>query len=111
MNAVELGKRIRQARERTGISQEGFAELIDKDQRAISEYEHGTRRVSVIELPKLARALGVPILYFFEGDIDISDQDRAILEQFHRLTQPNEQQTALDIIRLLGDAFEHRSKS
>lgn len=106
MDAVAFGTRIRQARDRLGISQEELAARISRDQRAVSEIENGKRRVAVTELPNIARALEVPILYFFEGEIDITDEDRALITQYHRLESVHLRQTALEIIRLLGDALE-----
>ena len=66
MDAEEFGWRIRQAREARGISQDELAVRIGKDQRAISEYELGKRRLAALDLPLLARELGVTVGYFFE---------------------------------------------
>lgn len=65
----QMGQRIREARERLGLTQEALAELIGRDQHTISHYETGSRALIVTELPALARALRVPISYFF-GDYD-----------------------------------------
>ena len=105
LDARLLGLRIRQAREQRGLSQEEFAALIKRDQRAVSEYEHGKRRISVTDLPRVAQALDVPILYFFEGDVTATDQDRIILDAFHRLTNMEDRQAAIDILRMFGDAI------
>lgn len=104
MDPKELGQRIRQARERLGLSQDDFAELIERDQRAVSEYEHGKRRISVTELPKFAEALDVPLLYFFEGQINLNDLDRELLEYFHQLPSVKSMQSAIQIVRVLIDA-------
>jgi len=63
VNQIELGQRIRQARERISMSQEKFAEAIERDQKAISEYETGKRKIAAIEMPHIAAVLGVPISY------------------------------------------------
>ena len=55
-----LGQRIRTAREAQGLSQEEFAARISRDQRAVSEYENGKRKITVTDLPRLAEVLGVP---------------------------------------------------
>ena len=65
MDPKILGERIREARERAGISQEDLAVAVGKDQRAISEYENGKRKLSVTDLPMFARTLRVPLLYFY----------------------------------------------
>jgi transcriptional regulator with XRE-family HTH domain len=100
-----LGQRIRQARERIGLSQEEFAARISKDQRAISEYEHGKRRISVTDLPLIARVLDVPILYFFEEEITPRDLDDQILRQFRQLSNRRSQKAALELMRVFVEAI------
>lgn len=97
----DLGQRIRQARERLGLSQEELATLVDKDQTAISEYEHGKRKFPVTELPLFAQALQVPLFYFYDAeDITSDDFDQALLEEFHKLPLASKQH-AIEIMRLL----------
>jgi transcriptional regulator with XRE-family HTH domain len=102
LDLTELGNRIRQARERLGLSQEEFANRVHKDQTAISEYENGKRRVSITELPLVASVLQVPILYFFEDILSVDDLDRALLDEFHRLPDVS-RQGAITILRTLAD--------
>ncbi len=106
LDAKLLGVRIRQARERRGLSQEELAAAVSRDQRAISEYENGKRKLSVTELPEFARVLGVPLLYFYEGEVALQDLDKAILDQFRRLPTQEAKQTAIDLIRLYSDSIE-----
>ena len=98
-----LGKRIRQARENIGLSQEDLAHEVGRDQRAISEYENGKRRILVTELPVLARILQVPVIYFFEGEGVLDDLDSLVLAEFHRLTDLDDKSAALELIRLFCD--------
>ncbi len=100
-----LGARIRAARERLGLSQEQLAAAVSKDQGAISEYEIGKRRLSAVDLPALARALDVPLLYFYEGDILESDVDRLLLTEFRRLPTLEAKQAVIDIVRILALRF------
>jgi transcriptional regulator with XRE-family HTH domain len=95
-----LGQRIRVRREQLSLSQEQLGELIDKDQRAISEYETGKRRVLAVDLPDLSRALNVPIVYFFSEELSESDLDQTLLENFHHLPTQEYQHM---IIRVLAD--------
>lgn len=62
------GERVREARERAGLSQERFAYKIqiaglDITQKAISRIETGDRVVADYELEYLADALGVTVYY------------------------------------------------
>src|SRR5688572_2494593 len=71
-----MGHRIREARERLGLTQGELAERIGKSQDAISHYETGDRAVVVTELPLLAEVLKVPLSYFFgRDDLDSDVQD------------------------------------
>lgn len=53
---VEL---LRELREAAGLTQEGLAERLDRDQPWVSVVESGQRRVDVIELREICRALSV----------------------------------------------------
>jgi transcriptional regulator with XRE-family HTH domain len=104
-----LGHRIRQARERKGLSQEDFAALISRDQRAVSEYEHGKRRIAANDLPEFARVLGVPVRYFYEGDTALDDIDAIMIDQLRRLTDSDDKRSAVELVRVFCDALERRS--
>lgn len=105
MNARVFGQHIRQARERLGMTQETLAERAGKDQRAISEYEHGKRRLSAIDLPVFAKALDVSLLYFFEGEITPNDLDAVILQEFNRLPTSQAKQSAIELMRVFSDSI------
>ena len=104
-----LGRRIRHAREKLEMSQEDFAASIGRDQRAVSEYEHGKRRVIAAELPLIARILHVPVMYFFEDELSAHDLDRALLEQFHRLPSQDAQRVVIDGTRVFADSLGDES--
>lgn len=105
MDQKWLGLRIRQARELRGISQEDLAAAISKDQRAISEYENGKRKLAATDLPAIATVLEVPLLYFFEPDVSPHDLDAALLNYFRQLPTPETKQAAIDILRILSNAI------
>ena len=100
-----LGNRIRSARERLGLSQEELAAAVSKDQHAISQYENGKRKLSVTDLPAFARALKVPILYFYQGDAVLEDLDKVALDEFQRLPTPEAKQAAITLIRTMLDVL------
>ncbi len=76
--------------------------MVGKDQTAISEYEHGKRRLFITDLPVFAEKLNVPIIYFFEGEAGEDDLDRALLDVFHQLP-PNIRSQALQMLYLLNE--------
>ncbi len=109
MNASIFGNRIRQAREKAGLSQGELAEQVGKDKRAIYEYEKGERKLAATELPLFAKALNVPLLYFFEGELAVKDHDVEFLTRFHQI--PLEaRQYALDILSALSEAIRITSR-
>ena len=101
-----LGERIRQAREHAGLSQEELAERVERDQRAISDYEMGKRKLAAVEIPKFARALNVSILYFFEDHANMDDLDYVMLTELQKLPTFESKQAAIDLVRVLTGAID-----
>jgi transcriptional regulator with XRE-family HTH domain len=106
LDAKLLGARIREARERMGLSQEDLASLVSKDQGAISEYESGKRKLAASDLPTFANALRVSLLYFYEGEISGYDLDQAMLSEFHQLPNAETKQAAIEIMRVFLRAMK-----
>jgi transcriptional regulator with XRE-family HTH domain len=62
-----VGACLAAARRRSNVTQDELAASLGKPQSFVSEFERGQRRVDVIELLVLSRALGVdPIELFVE---------------------------------------------
>ncbi len=107
----ELGQRIRRAREQIGMSQETLAEQTERDQKAVSEYENGKRKLPAIALPTYARILGVPIAYFFDEDFQVDGFDQLLLREFHTLVSHEDKQAAIQAVRLISDVVKRHSTS
>ena len=95
---------MRHAREQRGISQDDLAVRIGRDQRAISEYELGKRKVAAIDLPTLARELGVTVGYFFEESSE-SELDSSVLREFHRLPNEVSKHAVIAIVRAFAESL------
>lgn len=108
---IEIGQRIRKARERVGMSQEDFAHAVNKDQRAISEYENGKRKVSASELSVFASVLSIPISYFYEGDFQIDELDQLVLQEFHKLPTVEAKEAVLQVLRIFSNTLKNHSAS
>ena len=54
-----FGKRVRDLRKQKGLSQEGLALACDLDRTYIGGVERGERNISLINIHKVSRALGV----------------------------------------------------
>ena len=56
---VRFGERLRAVRQERGISQEKLAELAGLHRTYVSSIERGERNVSLVNIERLAAALGV----------------------------------------------------
>jgi len=56
---VQLGQTVRKQRKALGLSQEGLAEKADLHWTYIGGIERGERNVSLLNIAKIARALGI----------------------------------------------------
>lgn len=66
---AEIGRRIKEAREAAGMSQEELGEKIgDYSASAISYFESGNRKIKIEDLEKISHLLGKPVDYFLAGD-------------------------------------------
>ena len=64
-----LGRRIREAREAAGLTQDDVAERLNVAQKQISVWEAGISQPRPYQrLIDLARAIGVPVVQLLEGD-------------------------------------------
>jgi len=59
------GNRLRQIRLEKGVSQEALAAAAELHRTYVSSVERGGRNVSIVNIARLAEALGVPIRDFF----------------------------------------------
>lgn len=57
---VLFGRRVRSLRTKQGWSQEEFAHRCGLDRRYVGDVERGERNISLLNICKMARALGVP---------------------------------------------------
>ena len=94
----QLGLQIAQARERRGMTQESLAHSIELGRSTISKIESGARKVSAIELSKIARALHTSMASFFRSPAP------AIVS--HRAEQGEEADSVVDMrLERLADSI------
>ena len=63
-----LAERLREARDYVGLSQEAVAEYLGVPRPAVSSMERGTRKVSSLELKRLAELYRRSVAYFLGAD-------------------------------------------
>lgn len=66
--SVDIGKRLRLAREQAGLSQSQVAKLLGVHRPTISEMEAGRRKVTAEELSELARVYDVRMEWLVVAD-------------------------------------------
>ena len=67
MYEKQLGEKIKRLRNEKGLSQEKFALLIEMDRTYFASVESGKRNISLLNIEKIAKGLGITISELFEG--------------------------------------------
>ncbi len=120
-----VGERVRLRRTLLGISQTKLAEVLGVTFQQVQKYERGTNRIGASNLYKIAKALGVPVSYFFEDLPEELDEDNppsataridsalggrhvsrretlSLIRHFHAIRDPEVRAEIIDLIRRLG---------
>lgn len=63
---ILVGKRVKELRNRLGVSQEELADLAGLDRTYITSVECGKRNISIVNIEKLTVALKVTLKEFFD---------------------------------------------
>ena len=67
MITTKIGKRIRELRTQTGLSQEKFAQKIGMDRTYFASVELGKRNISIVNIEKIANGLNVSLSELFKN--------------------------------------------
>ncbi len=62
---LKIGQRIKELRETANMSQKDLSYASDLDRSYIASVENGQRNVSIVNIEKIANALGVTLKQFF----------------------------------------------
>ena len=62
-----VGSRVRMRRILVGLSQERLGDALGLTFQQVQKYEKGTNRIGASRLQEIARTLGVPVSFFFDG--------------------------------------------
>lgn len=65
MITEDLGKRIHELRQQTGLSQEKFALKIGMDRSYFASVEAGKRNIAIVNIKKIADGLGLTLSELF----------------------------------------------
>ncbi|MCH2065889.1 helix-turn-helix domain-containing protein [Shimia sp.] len=114
---VHVGKKIRQRRWLTGMTQQQLAEQVGIKFQQIQKYETGANRVSASRLWDISDALDVPVSFFFEGlesDSDgassgsvpadiMADKEALDLIRSYYAIPENQRRRLFELARVLSD--------
>jgi len=106
-----VGARIRERRIMLGLTQDQLAERIGVTYQQAHKYERGLNRLSAGRLFEIARVLGVPVGYFYEGIGEESvrqapQRERMMLEiarNFAEIADERYQEAVSNLARALAE--------
>lgn len=64
---LQIGRRLRRRRRLLGLTQSSLGAMLRMPFQSVQKYECADNRISAARLFSLAKALNVPIQYFYEG--------------------------------------------
>lgn len=103
----QIGKRLKDLREKAGISQEKLAEDMGVSKGQLQKYEYGKNMMNTEKLQKAAEALSVPVQEFFidrEDALPITVEEKHLLDSYRAI--PNEE-VKKSILKLTTNATRH----
>lgn len=100
---IEIGMRIQQARERVGLTQAEFAELVDLGTKNISAIERGAVGISLSSMKRICRVLSVSSDTLLFGP-ETGNNTADLVAQLERLT-PEQFEIARGVFDKLMEAF------
>ena len=100
LTSNEIGFRLKQLRQRAGISQEKLAELIGVSTNQLQKYESGKNMMNTEKLQLAANALSVPVQEFFllGGDVlPLAVSEKLLLDSYRAIPNKDIQESILKI--------------
>lgn len=92
IDSKEIGCRIREFRQKKGLSQERLAELLDLSPQQMQKYEAGASKLNTDKLQQLAEALGITLFALFEGYLDapyaLTPDEKRLVEAYRAINAP-----------------------
>lgn len=97
----EVAKRIRDARESAGLSQEELGNKIGMSKVGYGHYERGTHLPNIWQLFQLSRILSRPVEWFLGLATDLTDDEGQLLAIYRAAPTAEARATALRLVRSL----------
>lgn len=89
INSIEIGRRIREFRQKAGLTQEKLAEMLEISFQQVQKYESGMSKLNTDRLQMIADALHVSIYAFFDAYADapytVSSEEKRLIEAYRTI--------------------------
>lgn len=105
-----LGKRVREIRERRGMTRKAVARDADVSERYLSQLETGEGNISIILLRRVASALDVSLLDILSPESEDTVEKRLIRRFLERLPQARLEEVVFRLMRDFGQEEATRRK-
>lgn len=102
---IEIGARIKDEREKAGLTQEKFSELIGLGPKSVSAFERGTVGISFTTLKKICQVLSVSSDQILFGQREENENDLSELSRRLERLSPRQYAIAEEIVLKLLEAF------
>lgn len=103
MNYKEIGKRIREEREKFGLAREKFAELLDLSPNFVGQIERGEKKMGLETLVNISECLHVSLDYLIKGV-----QEKYVqTNKLHRLIEKCSQEEVYLITDMINSMIPH----
>lgn len=122
---IQVGSRVRIRRMLIGMSQEKLGDLLGLTFQQVQKYEKGVNRIGAGRLFEIARILGVPIDFFYDGVASSADtlasaappvmefvssgEGLQLSLAFMKIKDPKVRKRVLDLVKSLADEEEAAS--
>ena len=113
---AQVGNRVRIRRMLIGMSQEKLGDLLGLTFQQVQKYEKGVNRIGAGRLFEIARILGVPIDFFYDGvasaegaaappvmEFVSSGEGLQLSLAFMKIRDPKVRKRVLDLVKSLAD--------
>lgn len=99
---LSLGKRVRELRNRRGMTRKQVSQEADVSERHLAQLEAGEGNISVVLLQRIARALHVPLANLFTPQTEEPAEKRLIQRFLERLPRHRLEDVAFRLMRDFG---------
>lgn len=106
----DIGKIICRRRQELGLTQEALAERIEVTSQQVQRYEHGRNKLYVESLQRIARALDVPVTYFFSEQVAeeqlpkgerLDREERRVVELYRGIGSGEARELAVNVLKAI----------